>query len=100
MRAVATLLLDSVRVMRARVLFWVVLGISALVGLVYLSIGFSDTGFSMLFGLMEFDHPVIRAGTDEAELLYLGLFQKFIVIFWLFGAAVFLALIATASIFP
>jgi ABC-type transport system involved in multi-copper enzyme maturation permease subunit len=100
MRAVATLLLDSVRVMRARVLFWVVLGISALVGLVYLSVGFNDSGFSMLFGLLEFDHPTIRAGTDEAELVYLGLFQKFIVIFWLFGAAVFLAIIATASIYP
>ena len=100
MRAVMTLLLDSVRVMRARVLFWVVLGISALVGLIYLSIGFHDSGFSMLFGLLQFDHPVIRAGTDEAELLYLGLFQKVIVILWLFGAAVFLAIIATASIFP
>lgn len=100
MTAILTLLLDSVRVMRARVLFWVVLGISALVGVVYLSIGFHDSGFSMLFGLLKFDHPDIRAGSDEAELLYLGLFQKFIVIFWLFGAAVFLSLIATASIFP
>lgn len=100
MRAIGTLLLDSLRVMRARVLFWVVLGISALVGLVYLSIGFHESGVSIMFGLVEFEHPVIRAGSDEAELLYLGLFQKVIVIFWLFGAAVFLALIATAPIFP
>ena len=36
MRAVWTLLLDSYRLLRARVLFWIALAISLLVGLIYL----------------------------------------------------------------
>lgn len=43
MIAIITLLLDSYRLLKARALFWITLGISGLVGLLYLSIGLMRT---------------------------------------------------------
>ncbi|NNC88788.1 MAG: ABC transporter permease subunit [Akkermansiaceae bacterium] len=100
MRAVWTLLVDSYRLLRARILFWIALGISLLVGVVYLSIGFTETGVSFLFGAAEFEHDVLRQGTDEAEILYLGIFSRFIVGLWLSWVAIILALVSCASIYP
>lgn len=100
MRAVATLLLDSVRLLRARALFWITLGISAFVGVIFLSIGFTDTGMSLLFGAHTFDHELLRKGGEFSELLYLGLFNKFIVGLWLSWVAVILGLVSCASVYP
>lgn len=100
MRAVATLLLDSLRLLRARALFWVTLAISTMVGVIYLSIGFTDTGMSMMFGLASFDHELLRKGGELSELLYIGLFNKFIVGLWLSWVAVILGLVSCASIYP
>lgn len=100
MRAVATLLLDSMRLLRARALFWITLGISALVGVIYLSIGFTDSGMSMLFGAATFEHELLRKGGQFSELLYLGLFNKFIVGLWLSWVAIILGLVSCASIYP
>jgi hypothetical protein len=47
----AALLLDSLRMLRSRKLFWISLGISALVVAAYASIGFGENGLSLLFGL-------------------------------------------------
>ncbi len=100
MRVFMTLLVDSLRLLRARVLFWVTLGISALAAILYLSIGFTPTGISVLFGVTEFQNPVIRSGSEFSELFYLGLFSKFIVGLWLSWVAVGLALISCAPVFP
>jgi ABC-type transport system involved in multi-copper enzyme maturation permease subunit len=95
-----TLLIDSLRLLRARALFWITLAISALAAVIYLSIGFTPTGLSMMFGMAEFDNPVLRAGTPAAELFYLGLFSKFIVGVWLSWVAIGLAIISCAPVFP
>lgn len=100
MRAIATLLIDSYRLLKARVLFWVTLGISVFVGLIYLSIGFHETGMSLFFGLVSFEHSELRRGTELAELLYIGIFTKFIVPLWITWIAIILGIISTASIFP
>jgi len=100
MRQELTLLLDSFRLLQAKKLFWVSLGISGLVGFIYASIGFTDTGMSLWFGLQSVDNPVLRTGTAEAEAFYLLLFTDLIVRFWLAWFAVALALISTSSIFP
>jgi len=95
-----TLLVDSLRLLRARALFWITLVISALAAVIYLSIGFTPTGVSMMFGMGKFDNPVLRAGTQAAELFYLGLFSKFIVGLWLSWVAIGLAIISCAPVFP
>lgn len=100
MRQFSTVLLDSLRLLRARALFWVTLGISAFAALVYLSIGFSDNGVTVMFGMTEVESEFLRKGSEFAELFYLGLFSKFIVGLWLSWIAVILALISCAPIFP
>ncbi len=100
MRQEMAILLDSFRLLQARKLFWVAVVISGMVALCYASIGFTDTGMSMFFGLHEIENPIIRKGTPEAEAFYLLLFTDVIVRFWLAWFAVVLALVSCASIFP
>lgn len=100
MTAIATLLIDSYRLLKARALFWITLGISGMVGLLYLSIGFDDSGMSLLFGLIHLDHSELRRGSAGSELLYLGIFTKLVVPIWITWIAIVLGLISTASIFP
>jgi ABC-type transport system involved in multi-copper enzyme maturation permease subunit len=100
MKIFMTLLVDSVRLLRARALFWVTLWISAFVALLYLSIGFNPEGFSLLFGLIDIPSDTVRAGSPMAEMTYLWIFSNGIVGVWLSIAAVILALISCASIFP
>lgn len=96
----AALLLDSLRLLRSRMLFWVSLGISLLVMLAYASIGFGERGLSIGFGLYEFEDPFFIAGSPLAKALYLGIFSTFVVGVWLTWAATILALVSTSSIFP
>jgi ABC-type transport system involved in multi-copper enzyme maturation permease subunit len=95
-----TILLDSLRMLRASKLFWVSIWISVLVALVYASIGFTDTGMSAGFGLWEIPMPLLRKGTQEAEVFYLLMFTDVIARFWLGWFSLVLALISTSSIFP
>lgn len=100
MRAFVTILVDSVRLLRARALFWVSLGISAFVALLYLSIGFDENGMSLLFGAFDLEIPLLAKGSAGAELLYLGIFRNFIVSWWLTWIAIVIALVSCAPIFP
>ncbi len=100
MRAFVTVIVDSIRLLRARALFWVSLFISAFVALIYLSIGFDDRGMSLLFGAFHFDMPFMTKGSEGAELLYLGIFRNFIVAWWLTWIAVVIALVSCAPILP
>lgn len=95
-----TILLDSLRMLRASKLFWVSIWISTFVALVYASVGFTNTGMSVGFGLFDFDLALMRKGTRESETFYLLLFTDVIVRFWLGWFSMILALISTSSIFP
>jgi hypothetical protein len=100
MRAFLTILGDSILLLRARVLFWISLGISVLVALLYLSIGFDDKGITFLFGAFHFEESFVAKGTKGAELVYLTLFRSVIIAYWLSWAAIIVALISCAPIFP
>ncbi len=100
MRQAATVLLDSLRMLRASMLFWISIGISALVALVYASIGFTDQGISALFGLWDINTPLFQFGKEEAKMFYLSMFTNGIARFWLGWFSLPLALISTCSIFP
>jgi ABC-type transport system involved in multi-copper enzyme maturation permease subunit len=100
MRAFTTILVDSIRLLRARALFWVSLGISAFVALLYLSIGFDEKGMTLMFGAFDFELPMVSKGSAGAELVYLGIFRNFIVAWWLTWIAVVIALVSCAPIFP
>ena len=100
MRQVFTILWESYRMLRARVLFWVVLAISMFVALMFASIGVNAHGYSVLFGLWEMESDLINSASGYAELFYLLLFTNVIVKWWLGYLAIALALISCSSVFP
>lgn len=100
MRAVMTILWDSFRLLQAKKLFWIALGISMLVAVFYASIGFNSQGMTMFFGWKEFENPLLQEGRPEAAAFYVLLFTDVILKFWLAWIAIALALLSTASIFP
>jgi hypothetical protein len=94
------LLLDAYRQLSAAKLFWLTLGLSAIVVLVFGSIGFNDEGMSLFFGLTQIESEVVNAGSPWARGLYIGIYSSFLVTIWLGWIATVLALISTCTIFP
>lgn len=95
-----TILLDSLRLLKARRLFWIVFVITALVGFLYASIGFHETGFSVGFGLKSMDNPIVTKDSEFSKLFYLLLFTSFINDWWFGFLALILALVSSCSVFP
>ena len=91
------ILVDSLREIRSRSLFWIALAISALVAvLLFGLIGFDEKGWSILwFDTNESD--ILYAGSDGARDLMSWLFGGAFVWWWLSWGAIILALISTSS---
>ena len=100
MRQVMTILWDSYRLLKARILFWVVLAISLVVALLFASIGFHEHGYSFLFGLVNIDSELVNTESGYAELFYLVIFNNVVIKWWLGWLAIALAIISCCSIFP
>lgn len=100
MKQFIAVFVDALRLLRARALFWITLGISAVAAILYLSIGFDEEGVTLLFGVSRFDSDYLRLGSPLAEMFYLGIFSMVIVNLWLSWVAVILALITCAPVFP
>ena len=100
MRAFLTVLSGSLRLLRARKIFWVTLVITVLLGMIYMSIGFSEKGITYLFGLGTIENEIIYEGSEFAEPFYLLIFSLVIVNYWLSWVAVVLAMISCGPIFP
>lgn len=94
------ILVDSWRLLTSRRLFWITLAINLLVVVAYASVGFTESGVSVGFGLFSFETERFRVGASMAKTLYLSLFADFIIALWLAWIATGLALISTSSIFP
>ena len=94
------LLIDAYRQLSAAKLFWVTVGISALVVVAFGSIGFNPEGISIGFGAYQIDSEQLYEGSPWARGLYIGIFSSFLVKIWLAWIATVLALISTCSIFP
>ena len=73
------LLLDAYRQLSAAKLFWLTLGLSGMVVLVFGSIGFNDDGMSLFFGLKQIESEVVHAGSPWARGLYIGMYSSFLV---------------------
>ncbi len=100
MRLFKAMIIDAYRQLSAAKLFWLTLGLSILVVLLYGSIGFNDAGMTMLFGLFEVESEFITEGSPWARGLYLSIYSNFLITIWLSWVATVLALISTCSIFP
>lgn len=104
MKPFFTILLDSYRGLKSETIFWITLGLSVLVAVIFLSIGIDDDGISFLFGAFQWNSGEIFGGSDMAgvvnRIFYLMTFSNIVAGFWLTFIATILALISCASIFP
>lgn len=92
------LFLDAYRELNSRKLFWVTLGLSLLVVLIYASFGVTEEGLTLLH--WQFDTPWFTSELVPPEKFYLFVFAALGVPIWLTWAQTILALVSTASIFP
>ncbi|MDG2399456.1 MAG: hypothetical protein P8M04_02685 [Akkermansiaceae bacterium] len=101
MKPFLTLLLESYRGLKSETIFWVTVGLSLLVAVLFLSIGFDENEISFFFGAtnIEFDFSG-RGGRLVQEIGYIMIFTNLIAGGWLTFIAIILALISCASIFP
>lgn len=101
MRTLGILLLDSFRMLRSQMLFWIVLLLSGIVALAYASVGVDEDGISAAFGLLKWENELVRSSDlQTAKQFYLLIFTSFIAPYWLNLIAIVLGLISCASIFP
>lgn len=100
MMQTTALLIDSFRMMVARKLFWITLGINVLVVFVYGSIGTNEKGLTMLFGLFDVGFAMFANDSPVYDSLMQGIFSGMLVPLWLAWIATILALVSTTSVFP
>lgn len=91
MTQTVALIVDAYRELHAKRLFWITLILSGVFIGVFALIGYNDNGLTLAG--YQFDLP----GTGR---LYKPIFDNLVINVWLTWAAVILALISTASIFP
>lgn len=99
MRETLAILEDSFRLLRARKLFWIVMGISLFVGLIYASIGFNEQGPTFLWFQLLSNELLVK-GSSFSKIFYLLLFTNFIIPHWLGFLAVLLSILTSCSVFP
>jgi ABC-type transport system involved in multi-copper enzyme maturation permease subunit len=100
MRVLAATMVDTLRYLRSRYMFWIVLAMSA-IGAVALFATYSFTPEGIRFLWFEpIENADLKAGSPGSRVLILGLFNGMFVKFWLGWGAMILALVSTASIVP
>ena len=94
------ILLDSLRELRSRSLFWVALSVSILVSVMLFGlIGFDDKGWKVLWFATN-ENPLLREGSAGQQDLLKWLFGGALLWWWLTLGAIVLALITTANTIP
>ena len=100
MRQIFTIFWDSYRLLTAKKLFWIALGISVLISLLYASVKMGEDGISVLFGAYSFGDEDFVVPEQIGRFIYLSVFANYLVPLWLGLFAIVLALISVCSVFP
>jgi len=97
------LLLDAYRELNAKKMFWITLVISALIMLGIAAVGIHETGFSVLwfkFDLWDLGDMGSESMDEIRAAFYKEIFRYVGITIWLTWAAIFLAIVSTAGMFP
>ena len=100
MKPFCTILLESFRGLKSQLIFWITLGLSLLVALIFLSIGFDDKGVTFFFGLTGYADQNLGIDGLGRAYFYKEAFSLWIAGVWLTWVSIILALISCAPIFP
>ncbi|MBL4591066.1 MAG: ABC transporter permease subunit [Phycisphaerales bacterium] len=99
-RVFKAMMIDTLRYLRSRFLFWLVLALSTLAAiLLFATYSFTPEGIQIL-GFKPIENPMLAKGTPGRDMFVAGLFNGFYVKFWLGWGAMILALVSTASLIP
>jgi ABC-type transport system involved in multi-copper enzyme maturation permease subunit len=92
------MIVDAYRELCARKLFWITMGLSALVVAIFAILGINEEGMTILW----FTIPLngINSTIFTPDLFYVSLFQNLGIGIWLSWIATILALVTTAGFFP
>jgi ABC-type transport system involved in multi-copper enzyme maturation permease subunit len=92
------MIVDAYRELCARKLFWITMGLSALVVAIFAMLGINEKGMTILW----FTIPLagVNSSILTPDLFYIGLFQNLGIGIWLSWIAAILALVTTAGFFP
>jgi ABC-type transport system involved in multi-copper enzyme maturation permease subunit len=94
------MLVDSLRHLRSRYLFWIVLVISCVAAIaLFATYTFNDKGISFI-GMSTLENGSLTRGSPGARSFVAWVFNSVFVKLWLGWGAIILALISTASILP
>jgi len=100
MRVLTATLIDTLRYLRSRFMFWIVLALSALGAVaLFATYSFTPEGIRFLW-FNPIENEALRAGEPGSRLFVLGLFNGTFLKIWLGWGAMILALVSTASIMP
>lgn len=97
-RQTGAILIDAYRELNARKLFWVVLGLTGLVVIVFAMLGINEEGIT--FAIWTFDAFGVNSDIISPEIFYKGYFVNIGIGVWLTWIATVLALVSTAPIIP
>ena len=100
MKPFCTILLESFRGLKSQLIFWITLGLSFFVALIFLSIGFDDKGPTFFFGMTGYANEALGANGFARSYFYKEIFSFWIAGVWLTWIATILALISCAPILP
>lgn len=92
------LLIDAYRELNSKKLFWITLVLSGLVVIAFAGVGINEKGVTLLF--WNLDVPGVNSTNFPPARLYLTLFAKFGIGFWLTWLSMILALVSTAGMIP
>jgi ABC-type transport system involved in multi-copper enzyme maturation permease subunit len=90
---------DTFRALRSRSMFWILLWISVLLVIVLGGFSIKNGGWTMFYGLMDFQGNHLLPGSEWERSFYLGLYRGFID-WWIMSFALLLALFPVTNIFP
>jgi ABC-type transport system involved in multi-copper enzyme maturation permease subunit len=94
------ILLDSLRLLKSRSLFWLSLSLSVLAAVILFgTYSFNDKGMRILW-FSTIENASLAAGTAGSKQFLAYMFNSIYVYFWLSWGAIILAVLSTASILP
>jgi len=90
---------DTLQLLCRRRLFWLHLWMNLGVVLLYASVGFQENGWSAGFGLKITENAWVKAGSPWEHSMHCWMIAR-LMLWWVAGGGVFLALFATAPVLP
>jgi len=99
-RVFTAMMVDSLRYLRSRFLFWIVLAMSAIAAIaLFGTYSFTPDGMKILW-FKPIVNPMLAEGGVGREIFVSYIFNAYFLRFWLGWGAMILALISTASLIP